>query len=142
MRSVLIGVVVLVLSLGLGGCKSKPGSLVAAPDALVGDYGFKTVQGVTPVLRVVSVNGGGYTFSEYRNGRWVPTGKPAEPMTQADFDKLFGPGASAGVSFVGLEGTGGGAVVQVPPGWHKDRLATQTGYLLVLARGASEAVKM
>ena len=138
MRSSYFNLPVVVMFLALAGCKGSSSS-ASSPDDLIGDYGVKTPQGVTPVLRVEG-SGIVYSFSEYQGGKWVSTGRDVQPMNQADFNKLFGVGAS--VSFKGLESVGGGAVVQVPAGWHKDRLATQTGYLVVLSRGAMEAVKI
>ncbi len=137
MLKVRVGMAMFLLAIGNSGCKGR--EVAAASANLDGTYGVQTSAGIEPVLRV-SQDAAGVHLSEYNRGHWVQHRTLAHLVTQQEFDKLFGPGA--GSSFTGVGSPDGGVVLQVPHGWHQGRFTTQTGYIVVLAIGAREAVKL
>lgn len=139
MRRIRLGIMLLgALACGEG-CKSNLVDASSSAGSLVGTYGVQTPTGSQPVLRV-SQDGAGVHLSEYNRGQWVQHRTLAHIVTQQEFDKLFGPGT--GAAFIGVGSPDGGVVLQVPHGWHQGRFTTQTGYIVVLAIGAREAVKL
>lgn len=137
MRKILRMLAVFLFAASSPGCNNGQGA--ASSVNLAGTYGVQTAAGIQPVLRV-SQDAAGVHLSEYNRGQWVLHHTLAHTVSQQEFDKLFGPGT--GIAFTGVGSPDGGVVLQVPRGWHQGRFTTQTGYIVVLAIGAREAVKL
>jgi hypothetical protein len=134
---------ILVFGLLAGGCKSASNlseNLATSTSELylAGVYGVQSPTGVETALRVSSGNGG-YIFSTFEHGTWREVHSPVHAVTAAYMQKVFG---VVDAPYTGLMTDTGVAVVKLPAGWHQNRFATGSGYVLVLALGPMPAAKL
>ena len=108
------------------GVETRDAHLIDSADDLIGTFGTKEGQTITPMVRV-SRQGKGYRVENFNDGKWVASDFFAEPLTT---DQLRPLGGSHPETYVGI-GYRAFLFFRTYPGWSgRGGFKTESGYVL------------